>query len=230
MRRNPKPAPDEEAQRLAHIEALTRKQLSRRMHDGLTQSVAALAMRAELARRLLATDPGAATKELEALEDLARRTTRDLRQLQLTLMPQSLETLGLASALRDLVTSFEKETGQKIVANLEEIDPDQLEPNLQLSLFYIACEAAENAIRHAKASQISLRLSRPERAVVLLEVEDDGIGFDAKTTEAAGQQNRQYGLAILRERVLALRGELHIESPPGRGCKLRIAVPARRRR
>lgn len=210
------------------LETLVRKQLARRMHDGPTQSVAALAMRADLARRLLTTDPQAASGELKALEDLARRTAQDLRLFQFTLMPQSLEKLGLAAALRDLADYLGSNTGPKLELAVEETAVEGIEPDSQVLLFFIACEGAENAFQHAKASHITLKLTRPESVVILLEVEDDGVGFDAKSTEATAQQDGKYGLAILRARVKLLHGELGIESRPGRGCKLRVALPTKR--
>lgn len=218
---------DEDKERLLRISELTRKQLARSIHDGPTQSVAALAMRADLARRLQAKDPNAVSAELQKLEELARRTTKEMQHLQFNLHPQSLESSGLIAALEDLIVQLRDLYAQNIELEVELETEKDLDQAVQTQLFFIAAEALSNARKHAEASFVRVKISQPEPEVLLLEVEDDGLGFDTQIESAEEEPERRFGFIILRERVKLLHGELHIESQTGKGTKLRVAVPAR---
>lgn len=229
----PRPSPtgqlDEYGQRIRRIEELVRRQLARRLHDGPTQSVSALAMRADIARRQLA-DPQVAQDELAKLEALARQTAAELRYMQFLLIPQSLAVAGLETAWEDLASQLKERYGQDLIMDVDKRGVRALTPQQQELLYYISAEALENSCRHARASQIGLSLSWPEADVVLLEVSDNGQGFDADLMLQTGEEKRKYGLAILYERVKLLPGELSIASEAGEGSKLRVALLAARGR
>jgi len=216
---------DEENRRRLRIEELGRIQLARRLHDGPIQAVAALALRAHLVKRKLVSEPRDAGKEVQELEALARRTTQDLRYLQFMLVPHSLESSGLPEALQDLVRHLDDLYGLTVHLTLDAQAADALSVSQQHLLFHIAADALDNARTHSQASGVSLKLNRPETGVVIFEVEDDGLGFDPKATETAGEQASKFGLAILRERVQLLNGELHIRSAAGSGSLLRVTIP-----
>ncbi len=216
---------NEEKERIALIEQQARNQLARNLHDGPTQSVAAIAMRVNLARRLLAKDPAAAGEELYKLEDLARRTTKEIRHMLFTLRPQALENLGLVAALKDLANQVEESYEQKI---LVEADPEavaRMDLGRQGVLFYIAAEGVANARKHAQAKTITVRLTKPEHDVVLLEVEDDGQGFTAQEEQAKRDNQGALGLETLRERVELINGVMRLDSQKGRGTQLRVWAP-----
>ena len=215
----------EEDQARLRIAELSQLQLASRLHNGAIQSVAALAMRAHLANRQLASDPVGAAKEVQELEALARRTTQDLRYLQFTLTPQSLETAGLSAALQDLVRHLGDLHSPKVQLTLDAEAASALSADQARQLFHIAAESLENALKHAHADGVHLKLSRPETAVLLFEVEDNGVGFDALLIERSGEADHKYGLAILRQRVKLLRAELHLSSAAGSGTLMRVAVP-----
>lgn len=216
---------DGENQRRLNIEEISRLQLARRLHDGPMQGVAALALRAHLAKRKLASDPGAAGEEVQQLEELARRTAQDLRYLQFSLIPQSLEAAGLDVALQDLLRQLDDLYDHKVQLILDAPAAKALSKSQQHLLFHIAAEALDNTRKHARASRVQLKLTQPEPQILLLEVEDDGIGFDTQVYEQPGEQDGKYGLAILRERVKLLHGELDIHSTLGSGTLLRVAAP-----
>jgi signal transduction histidine kinase len=226
MRPNAQPTRgDEENQVRQRIAELSQLQLARRLHDGPIQSVAALAMRAHLANRQLASDPAGAAKEVQELEALARRTTQELRYSQFTLTPQSLETAGLFAALQDLVRHLGDLHTPQVQLTLDAEAASTLSADQARQLFHIAAESLENALKHAQSGGVHVRLSRPEPAVLLFEVEDDGVGFDPLLVERSGQEDHKYGLAILRQRAKLLRAELHLRSAAGSGTLLRVAVP-----
>lgn len=205
------------------IDALVRRQLARRLHDGPTQSVAALAMRADLAQRASTNT----AEELAKLEDLARQSVRDLRYYQFLLAPRSIDLpdLGLEIALQDLVTQLHTVYNQTIELNVEAELNESLPASTQQQIFLIACEALDNVCRHAETPTATLRLHAPERGVVMLEANDEGRGFDPGILEGCEQAGK-LGVAIMAERVKLLRGELHLDAHPGVGCHLRAAIPA----
>ncbi len=206
------------------LQELASRQLARFLHDGPIQSIAALAMRADLANRLMDRDPAAAVEEVRNLEDLARRTTKEMRHLQFLLRPLSLESAGLVAALEDLVHHenelfqvVQLEANQKTAANL-----DLYKAGL---LFQIASEAVANARRHSQAKTVTIKLTHPEVDVLLLEVQDDGVGFDWPALESKPREERGVGLELMRIRAGLLNGELGIDTAKGRGTTVRVAAP-----
>lgn len=216
---------EEEHQARLRIAEFSQLQLARRLHDGPIQSVAALAMRAHLANRQLTSDPVGAAKEVQDLEALARHTTQDLRYLQFTLTPQSLETAGLSAALQDLVRHLGDLHSPKVQLTLDPEAATALNADQARQVFHVAAESLENALKHAQAASVQLKLSRPEPAVLLFEVEDNGVGFDPLLVDQSAEEDHKYGLAILRQRAKLLRAELHLRSAAGAGTLLRVAVP-----
>lgn len=215
----------DKATHLQRIEELQRKQLSRRLHDGLAQSVAALAMRADLARRTLQKDQAAAETELAKLEDLARHTTGELRFLQFTLAPQALESSGLQQALEDLAAQFDSLHGFTVELDFQ-ADLTGLSPEARRQMFSIATEGLLNAKLHSGVSEATLRLHTPETGMLLLEIEDAGVGFDTVSLLSA-EEHGKLGLAIVAERAKLLAAEFHVQSQVGAGCHFRMALPAR---
>ncbi len=230
----PRPIPtgqlDQYGQSFRRIEELTRRQMARRLHDGPSQLVSALAMRVDITRRQLASSPATADAELGKLEELARRTARDLRHLQFTLIPQSLEVAGLETAWQDLVRQLQQRYERLIEIEIQKKGIRALNVDQQQLLFYIGSEGLDNACRHAEAATIKLSLTWPEADVVLLEIDDDGKGFDYAAVQQTAETDRKYGLAIMHERVKLLPGELSIQSEPNGGTKLRVALIAARGR
>lgn len=221
---SPNADPSEKA---LELQELASRQFARHLHDGPIQSVAALAMRANLATRQPAKDPAAASEELTNLEQIARVTTKELRYLQFILQPLSLETAGLATALQDLVNQEKDVYNQVIKA---EINPNA-DFDLQLRdaelFFQIAAEAVANARLHAQAKTITVRLTRPEITVLLLEVADDGMGIDWTALESKPREKRGLGIDLMRLRAGLLGGELAISTNKDRGTTVRIAAPVK---
>lgn len=216
---------NEEKERIVRIQEEARKQLARNLHDGPTQSIAAIAMRVNLARRLLERDATAAGDELFKVEELARRTTKEIRHMLFTLRPQALESSGIMAALQDLATQTQETFDQNVHL---EVDPEavaQMDLGRQGVLFYIAVEGLTNARKHAQAQNIWLRLRTAERDIVLLEIQDDGIGFDPREIQGDRLPQIQSGLDTLRERVELVNGLMRLESAERKGTRLRVWAP-----
>lgn len=215
---------EQEKERISEIQEEARKKLARDLHDGPTQSIGAIGMRVNFTRRLMERDPKAAADELFKIEELARRTTKEMRQMLFTLRPLVLESRGLIPALRQLAEKVADMHDQVVKVEAEPEVAEELELGKQGVLFFLAEEAVNNARKHAQADQIWIRLHRHED-VLVLDVVDDGKGFDVSSVEGDYANRGSLGLLNLRERAELLNGVLKIDSVPGEGTRVRVIVP-----
>ncbi|MFC1961215.1 histidine kinase [Chloroflexota bacterium] len=213
----------EEKERIIEVEEDARKKLSRDLHDGPTQSVAAIAMRVNYIRRLLERNPDQVPPELQKVEELARKTSKEIRHMLFTLRPLILETQGLAAALAELAKKIGENYEQNIVVQVQPQIDQYIDNNDQNVLFNIADECINNARKHAEAEHIWVRLSKQDN-YLLLEVQDDGVGFDIGEVDANYDQRGSLGMINLRERAELLDGRLRIESEEGKGTKISLIV------
>ena len=217
----------EEKERLADVYEEARKKLARDLHDGPTQSVAAMAMRLNISRRMLAKDPKLANEELVKLEELAHRTTKEIRHMLFTLRPLILESQGLAAAIQSMSDKMMETFSQRVVVEIDERAAQQLEMGKQGVIFYIIEEAINNARKHAAAEAITVRLRQVETGVVLLEISDNGVGFDVKTVTQNYDKrtSSSLGMVNLRERAELVNGLFNIESQIGKGTSVQVYIP-----
>ncbi|MBE0672113.1 MAG: GAF domain-containing sensor histidine kinase [Anaerolineales bacterium] len=217
----------EEKERMVEVHEEARKKLARDLHDGPTQSVAAMAMRLNITRRMLGKDVKAAAEEIVKLEELAHRTTKEIRHMLFTLRPLILESQGLTAAVQAMADKMLETFSQKVVVNIDERITTQLEMGKQGVIFYIIEEAVNNARKHAAAETITVRLSQMEVGIALLEINDNGLGFDvnAMTQAYDKRSNSSLGMVNLRERAELVNGLLQIDSSPGKGTKVQVYIP-----
>jgi signal transduction histidine kinase len=217
----------EEKERMVEIHEEARKKLARDLHDGPTQSVAAIAMRLNITRRMMAKDVNAAMEEIVKLEELAHRTTKEIRHMLFTLRPLILESQGLTAAVQSMSDKMMETYSQKVALNIDDRVTTQLEMGKQGVIFYIIEEAVNNARKHASAPVISVSLRLVETGIALLEIADNGLGFDVKAmTEAYDKRaNSSLGMVNLRERSELVNGLLQIDSAPGKGTKVQVYIP-----
>jgi signal transduction histidine kinase len=201
-----------------------RRQLARDLHDGPTQSIAAIAMRLNYARRLMERDPSATADELEKVENIARRTTKEIRHMLFTLRPLILETQGLAAALQQLAMKVGDTHDQDVYVETDDEYGNNIEMSTQAVLFYIAEEAVNNARKHAEAEHIWVRLKRQDDLAVL-EIEDDGVGFNVGSVDTDYEQRGSLGMVSMRERAELVSGALRVESAEGKGTHIRVFIP-----
>ena len=217
----------EEKERMVEVHEEARKKLARDLHDGPTQTVAAIAMRLNITRRMLTKDVNAATQEIIKLEELAYRTTKEIRHMLFTLRPLILESQGLTAAVQSMADKMQETFSQKVVVNIDERIASQLEMGKQGVIFYIIEEAVNNARKHAAAETIIVRFSQMEVGISLLEINDNGVGFDVKAmTQAYDKRTTSsLGMVNLRERAELVNGLLQIDSAEGRGTKVHVYIP-----
>ena len=215
----------QEKERMIKIQEQEHKKLSRDLHDGPTQSIAAIAMRINFARRLLERDPRATADELSKIEELARRTTNDIRYMLFTLRPLELESQGLIGALKAMAEKAHDSFDQNVIVEAEENIVSQLEMSRQAIIFYIAEEAINNAYKHAQAQHIWVRMKDVDKDIVLLEVQDDGVGFDKTAVESSTEQRGSLGLKNMHERAELVNGIFRLDSALGKGTTIRVIIP-----
>jgi signal transduction histidine kinase len=177
------------------------------------------------ARRLLERDPKATADELSKIEELARRTTKEIRHMLFTLRPLVLESQGLIAALDAMAEKMNDTYDQNVIIEAEENLVPQLEMGKQTIIFYIAEEAVNNARKHAKANHIWVRLKALDKDLVLLDVQDDGGGFDVSSMDSSYDQRGSLGMVNMRERTELVNGLFTIKSEEGKGTSVRVIIP-----
>ncbi len=216
----------DEKERLVAVEEDARKKLARDLHDGPTQTIAAIAMRLNYIQMLLERDPSKVMPELLQLENLARKTTKEIRQMLFTLRPLILETQGLGPALEQYAQKLAETDPLPIHLQLDADINKLLESDAQGAIFYIVEEAITNARKHAKAKNLWIRIYQRGMSIIT-EIEDDGKGFDVAKVEAGYAERSSLGMLNLQERASLVGGKTIIQSTPGQGTKVTITVPIR---
>jgi two-component system sensor histidine kinase UhpB len=202
-----------------------RQRIARELHDDTGQVLTLLLIRLKL---LEAQAPSEALQaQITELRGLVSGAIDQVRRLALNLRPPSLDQLGLAPALRSLVSTVSAST--RIPAQLDlPSQPVPLTPERTIAVYRVAQEALTNAVRHAGASAISLRLSLTTSALEL-EVRDDGHGFEPAAFAAPARHGAPaapgVGLFGMEERARLAGGSLRIQSAPGRGTLVRLHLP-----
>ena len=215
---------EQEKERMAEIQEEARHKLARDLHDGPAQSIGAIAMRVNFARRLVIRDANRASDELYKIEELARRTSKEIRQMLFTLRPLILESEGLRAALKDLSRKLDEMHNQKVHVDVDPQIESAMEVGKQGVIFFIVEEAVNNARKHARAEDIWVRL-KPDGEMALLEIEDSGVGFDLAEVQDNYEQRGSLGMVNLHERAEIIHGILQIDSAPGQGTRISVSIP-----
>jgi signal transduction histidine kinase len=207
-----------------HAREAERQRIAADFHDGPLQSVISFQMRLEVVRKMLQRDFELGMRELEQLQDICRAQVIELRAFVKSMRPvQYGETLG--PAFRRIAGDFQKDSG--IPVNLT--CPDDLAhaelPNLK-DLIPVLREALHNVQKHSRASRVAVTVMRDNGQFEMM-IEDDGQGYPFCGTFTLDElEMMSVGPASIERRVRNLKGDLTLESRPGRGSTLRVQVPA----
>jgi signal transduction histidine kinase len=209
-----------------------RNRLALELHDVVSQKLFGLILAAESALTLLDRDDddaapgpgrGAARAQIERAQALGREAQDELRSVILELRPPDLDRDGLAGVLRkhaELVGQLHAGAVQVDIDVDDGLDSAGPDGRRDLEILRIAQEALQNALRHAGARRIGVRLGRAAGGLVLV-VCDDGAGFDPEDPEL---RSRHLGLTSMQERARRLGGRLEIASTPGSGTTVTLSV------
>jgi signal transduction histidine kinase/putative methionine-R-sulfoxide reductase with GAF domain len=206
-----------------------RRRLARELHDGPTQLVAGMLMKLDFVEKALNRAPSLAEEEIVQLTELGQRASHQMRTLLFELRPLILETQGLVPALKMFLARREEEeagTTLHLEVSTERGD-DQLtrrDPKDEAAIFAIVQEAVRNALNHAQADNIWVRLAEQAGELMVM-VQDDGVGFDTTVMENDYAQRASLGMVNIRERAELVGGHLTLRSAPGQGTEVMIRVP-----
>jgi two-component system sensor histidine kinase DegS len=214
-------AEQEFKERLLEAHEQERALLAYEVHDGLCQDIAAAKMHLE---GLVANMPGLPAEQQQAFHQvlcLLGDSIDEGRRVMNGLRPPIIDEFGVIPAIEYLVAGRKGQTGPPIEFT-HDVQFDRLAPLLEGTIFRIAQEALNNVRRHSGARTARIDLTqRGDR--VLLEVSDDGCGFQAEQVD-----KRRFGLRGIRERARVLRGKASIDSTPGQGTRVRVELPLSR--
>jgi signal transduction histidine kinase len=206
-------------QKLQHGAVLEeRNRIARELHDTLEQELAAITMQLDLALDRFRQAPQVAFRALDAARSMSRHSMIEARRSVWDLRCDLLEKGDLPSALDRIVRSLANEGKAEIHVNVSGT-PQRLPGRIEMNLLRIGQEAVANAVKHGQASLIEIDL-RYSRHSVILEVRDDGRGFDAEQASAVGH----FGMLDMRERAESLGSQFQIVSMPGRGTHITITA------
>jgi signal transduction histidine kinase len=214
-----------ERDQIIKVQSEAQRRLARALHDGPTQSVAAIPMQISRARHLLNRDLDAAAEALYQTEELARRTSQQIRHMLFTLRPLVLESEGLIAALKSMAEKTKETFGQNVIIETNPELVEELDMNSQTVIFTIAEEAVNNARKHAKADHIWVKVQRLQNDLALLEIEDDGKGFLVEDVMGNYDDRGSLGMLNMRERAELVQGVFHIKSVPGEGTQIQVVLP-----
>lgn len=214
----------EERDRLLAKEAEVRAAIARDLHDGPTQSVAAIAMNIEFIKKLLRAMPERVEDELDVLSELVQKTSYDIRTLLFELRPLGLETQGLLATLQQYVSRYRDPVGEVRLRLEAPPNIPRLPVEVEGAIFIIIQEAVNNARKHAHAPEVVIYLYQEEGQLVA-SVRDRGRGFNLSAVESTYNTRGSLGLLNMRERARLIGGECRIRSSEGEGTTVELRVP-----
>jgi signal transduction histidine kinase len=195
--------------RIIEAELAERRRLERDLHDGVQQHL--LGITAGLTAAMTGTTDPVATAAFGQARDGLKAVLAELRDLAHGIHPATLTQGGLAVALEDIAERLPLPIRISVPAR-------RLDPALEATLYFVACEALANAVKHAQAGSARVTV-RTEQSWAEMEISDDGVG-GITTGSSLGR-----GLANIFDRVSALDGAVTIDSPPGRGTRVMVNIP-----
>src|SRR5258706_408790 len=202
--------------RLVSAQEEERRAISRELHDEVGQSLSALLMEAGNAAASVPTGSAEVRRHVESIKKLAEASVQVIRNMTLLLRPSMLDDFGLVPALEWHAREISKRTGVRVHVSAEE-SAGELPDELKTCIYRVVQEALHNCMRHAQARNVSVVVGHQLNRI-LLSVEDDGHGFDARRV-------RGLGLVGMEERVKHLGGAFEVRSNPGSGTRVSLELP-----
>lgn len=200
-----------------------RQRLAREMHDTVAQDVTAIIAQLEALREAGAR-PADTERRLGVIQRLARDALTETRHAVGALAPAALQSAQLPQALAEMTEGWTTRTGLPLELTVTG-HAEPLHPDIEVALLRAAQEGLANVERHASASRVGLTVSYTDD-VVILDLRDDGVGFDPDELPLRPGGGGGFGLSSMRHRVQRVAGELRVESAPGRGTAISATVPA----
>jgi two-component system sensor histidine kinase DegS len=213
--------PTDLAMRIVEAQEAERSRLAQEVHDGPAQALTNAIFQAEYIERVLDQDVRLARTELRFLRELLRRELGDVRSFISQLRPPVLDELGLDGSIKDAIANATAITGLPIGCDLA-APVDRLSSAQQTVALRVVQEALQNVRKHAAATHATVTTAVDGQAWVI-EIRDDGHGFDVGSVAARGRRN--FGLQFMRERAELIGARFEVRSRPNGGTVVRLAIP-----
>lgn len=198
-----------------------RRRLAREIHDGIGPVLSIIKLHLDAVKSDLGEMPDKTLKKMNTMSELIHQVSDDIREISHDLMPSALVDLGLLAALENLCQKTME--SEKLQVHFYSTGLNQkLDDHLALSIFRIAQELLNNAIKYSNAKNINLQLIRHPKSLLLM-VEDDGIGFDK--TKISELVQKGIGIRNIQTRTTALGGKLNFDTQTGRGVLATVEIP-----
>lgn len=201
-----------------------RQRIARELHDSTTQNLTAIVHKTELCSKIIESDPVKCKLELFSIGQTLRKIIEDTRGLIYDLRPMSFDDIGFDVTVERALDRFQRfhriECGYYTEGTSYPINSV-----VQITLLRVIQEACNNAVKHAQASYLEVKVSYLEKKIVLV-IKDDGKGFDVHAVpDETRDDNSGFGLSMMKERVYLLSGTISIGSAPGKGCSIIVSIP-----
>ncbi|WP_439627728.1 CheR family methyltransferase [Gemmata sp.] len=193
-----------------------RRRVARDLHDTVGQLLAGLSL---TLKSLEAGDPPPAAGGLAEAQRIMNDLGRELHGLAVRLRPTSLDDVGLAPALGQLVSEWSSRSGVRADFHASGVEPGRVPAEVETAIYRVVQEALTNVAKHAGASAVGVAVTRSDGSVSVA-VEDDGAGFDPDAAPKG-----RLGLLGMRERVELVGGTFEVESSPGAGTTVAVRIP-----
>jgi signal transduction histidine kinase len=203
-----------------------RLRLSRDLHDEIGHNLLVLKLYLEMiSRDLLRQEAGNVALKLAEASTLVGQSIASVRRLILDLGPAILDEVGFMAAVKLYAKQFSGRTGIKV--SVREAPLPKLPSSYETALYRVVQGALSNVVKHADSKTVRVTLGSAGKSVIVMIVEDDGVGFDTTPSALEG-----FGLAAMRDRIETLGGRFHVESsaPSGgrtRGTRIEVDLPLR---
>jgi len=199
-----------------------RKRIARELHDQTGQILASLSVGLKVLED--ANDLAVVRNTAREMRQVLSQTQDGIRQLALELRPAVLDDLGLEAALARYARECSQKWGLEVDMHSTGLGGERLSPHVETAIYRIVQEALTNVFRHARAGNVSILLERRDAVLVAI-VEDDGVGFMVEDALSRPLPERHLGLFGMAERAALIGGTLTIESSPGHGTTVYLAIP-----
>jgi two-component system sensor histidine kinase DegS len=204
---------------LVNAQEAERQRLSRQMHDGPAQALSNFILQTEIAMRLMDVDAAQARNELSNLKVAAMSTFQKVRNFIFELRPMMLDDLGLSPTMRRYADTFKEQAGVEISVTVSG-NERRLESYVEVMVFRAMQELLSYAVHQAQATLVKIQVDLGE-SVIRLSMDDNGKGFDVDGLE----KESNLGVKLIKERTEMVGGTFEVDSAPGKGARITLAIP-----
>ncbi len=204
------------------LEESQRKRFAQELHDGIGHGLTEAKFHADTARSEIGKSTEIAAGHLDKSISTIKETLLETKRISYEMRPTLLDDLGLAAAVKQLVTEFERRSQTKVRAEIG-LRKERFDPIVEITVYRIAQEAFVNAEKHSGAKNVFFQMFLRDDGTLVLSISDDGRGFDVG--DVAMDDARHLGLRNILERGELIGGTVLIESRPGKGCDINVEIP-----